>query len=48
MQANDTTFRAWWPRVSMAVARADRKDINSLIILMARSSWIEETVRFFF
>jgi hypothetical protein len=32
----------------MAVARADRKDINSLIILMARSSWIEETVRFFF
>jgi hypothetical protein len=37
----------WWSNISDAVPRKDRKELNALVILIARCLWLERNSRVF-
>ncbi|CAM0949475.1 unnamed protein product [Alopecurus aequalis] len=45
--APDAELSSWWPPISAAVARQNRKELNALIILVARELWLERNGRVF-
>ncbi|XP_071685489.1 uncharacterized protein [Lolium perenne] len=42
-----STIREWWPQAELATRVADRKTLNSLILLVIRSLWLERNARVF-
>ncbi|CAM0905803.1 unnamed protein product [Alopecurus aequalis] len=43
----DASLQAWWPSISNATPKTLGKEVNSLIILVARSLWLERNSRVF-
>jgi hypothetical protein len=37
----------WWPSLSNAVPPRSRKELNSLVVLVARALWLERNARVF-
>jgi hypothetical protein len=47
MPTADDTLALWWPSLSDAIPARDRKEINSLVVLVARELWLERNARIF-
>jgi hypothetical protein len=42
--APDSQLASWWPNLSNDTPKAERKEVNSLVILIARELWLERNV----
>jgi hypothetical protein len=47
MPTADDTLALWWPALSDAIPARYRKEINSLVVLVARELWLERNARIF-
>jgi hypothetical protein len=47
MPTADDTLALWWPALSDAIPTRYRKEINSLVVLVARELWLERNARIF-
>jgi hypothetical protein len=45
--ASSDSIDTWWSKLSNAVPRKDQKEINSMVILVARFLWLERNNRVF-
>jgi hypothetical protein len=43
----DSKIAHWWSALSAAVPMKKRKEINSLVLLVARCIWLERNIRVF-
>jgi hypothetical protein len=43
----DDALALWWPALSDAIPSRHRKEINSLVVLVARELWLERNARVF-
>ena len=44
---DDEDIAIWWPRVSGAVAKQNKKELNSLVILVAWELWLQRNAGVF-
>jgi hypothetical protein len=44
---SEASIAHWWPELSSAVPDHNRREINSLIVLVARALWLERNSRVF-
>jgi hypothetical protein len=40
-------FALWWSKLAMAVPQKQRKELNALVLLVARAIWLERNSRVF-
>jgi hypothetical protein len=43
----DDDFAIWWDKLASAVPHCNRKEINTLVVLVTRSPWLERNSRVF-
>jgi hypothetical protein len=43
----DASLAIWWPSLSDAIPARHRKEVNSLVVLVARELWLERNARIF-
>jgi hypothetical protein len=43
----DASLVSWWPRLSSVVPDLNRREINTLVVLVARALWLERNSRVF-
>jgi hypothetical protein len=47
MPSADASLAIWWPSLSDAIPARHRKEVNSLVVLVARELWLERNARIF-
>jgi hypothetical protein len=47
MPAPNSQLASWWPNLLNDTPKAERKEVNSLAILIAREIWLERNARVF-